>query len=76
MKLRAKHKTSEIPTEYTLTYTMTFSGYILLTDKQTSTAFEFSFETESDLLPLRVAYEYISDRTKDRQEEAEKISKT
>jgi len=48
---------------------MTFSGYVLLTDKQTSTFFAFSFGAESDLLPLRVACEYISDRTKDRQEE-------
>jgi hypothetical protein len=55
---------------------MTFAGYILLTDKQTRTLFTFSFGAESDLLPLRVAYEYISDRRKDRQEETEKISKT
>ena len=55
---------------------MIFAGYILLTDKQTSIVFAFSFGAESDLLPLRVAYEYISDRRKDRHEETEKVSKT
>jgi len=43
---------------------------------ETSTFFAFLFEAELDLLPLRVTYEYINDRTRDRQEETEKISKT
>jgi hypothetical protein len=55
---------------------MTFVGYILLTeDKQICTVFAFSFGAESDLLPLRVVYEYISDRTKDSQEETERFQR-
>jgi hypothetical protein len=42
--------------------------YCLQANKQ-STVFAFSFGAESDLFSLRVAYEYINDRKKDRQDE-------
>jgi hypothetical protein len=39
----------------------------IFTDKQTSTVFAFSFGAESDLFPLRVAYEQINDAGRNRQ---------